>query len=93
MSEEMRRLLVMDLQKWMQSRLELNVHKGDNWQECAPVWLLGRLQEEVNELCDAVFGRGRSNPALVWAEAADVANFAAMLADCVAPARAAEEER
>jgi len=60
----------------MEDRLQANDHKG-GWADCADEYLLRRLQEEVNELHVAM----RDRPLDVGEEAADVANFAMMLAD------------
>lgn len=56
---------------WKYSRDELD---DGTW------YLICRLKEEVGELTRASCGR---DPAAAWKEAADVANFAAMLADNV----------
>jgi NTP pyrophosphatase (non-canonical NTP hydrolase) len=59
----------------MVEKLALNDHKG-GWDGEDPAWLLDRLQEELNELREAVEVGGD-----VIGEAADVANFALMVAD------------
>lgn len=64
----------------MQLALDKNSHKG-TWSHCRPSWLLRRLETEVRELRRAV--RKREPASRVWQEAADVANFAAMVADVV----------
>ena len=64
------------------------------WKECELEWLFGRLREEVDELHDAVtnhlrdcranyrsVSEGPMFPPDVAGEAADVANFAMMIAD------------
>ena len=48
------------------------------WKHCTPEWLLDRLLEEVMELRWSVLGNGEDD---IPREAADVANFAMMLAD------------
>ena len=59
----------------MERRLEENDHKG-GWECCTDKWLFNRLRQEMKELACAVKeGRG------VVEEAADVANFAMMIAD------------
>lgn len=77
----------------MERTLRENDHKG-GWKKCEPEWLLNRLGEEVQELVDAqqrlkwalpMEDRGdipvfRKVLAL-GKEAADVANFAMMIAD------------
>lgn len=64
----------------MQAKLDANLHKL-HWAhpEVTTDYLLGRLEEEVQELRDTL--ADYRHPSEVWAEAADVANFAAMLAD------------
>jgi NTP pyrophosphatase (non-canonical NTP hydrolase) len=59
----------------MMEKFAANIHKG-RWDDCDPEWLLDRLQEELTELREAVANGGD-----VRAEAADVANFALMIAD------------
>lgn len=65
----------------MEAKLEANRHKGDRdgWIRCSVGdFLLPRLREEFGELCDAL---PEGAPAEIAAEAADVANFAMMIAD------------
>jgi len=60
--------------------MEAELRKHDDrpgWKHCNLDWLLGRLREETGELSDAVFIRGQHTAE----EAADVANFAMMIAD------------
>ena len=72
----------------MEKRLRENDHKG-GWHGALPQELLGRLQEEVQELDDAVdfvgdparLGSLASLSSIVWDEASDVANFAMMAAE------------
>lgn len=73
----------------MEVRLKENDHKG-GWQNCRNTWLMGRLLEEFVELQKAVDECNRApadDPLLPMArlnvlrEAADVANFAMMVAD------------
>lgn len=89
----------------MEAKLEKNRHKGnrEGWLGDAPETLLGRLREEVRELELALMpGLGGMNPLQLEQlnrgdiaerranEAADVANFAMMIADTcggVQPAR------
>lgn len=59
----------------MESKLKLNDHKG-GWSDCDKHWLMTRLYEEADELCDAV-NRGVGTE--IQGEAADVANFAMMI--------------
>ena len=70
----------------MESKLRANDHKA-HWRECSLDYLLTRLEQEALELREAInCGDG------VIGEAADVANFAMMIADIVQP-RSAKEER
>ena len=61
----------------MEDRLRANEHKG-GWKGCNTNWLMGRLREEAKEL-QAIFDQGMGGD--VGHEAADVANFAMMVAD------------
>lgn len=60
----------------MERKLRANDHKG-GWSNESPEWLLSRLREEVAELEQLVASGG---PGVVG-EAADVANFAMMVAE------------
>jgi hypothetical protein len=66
--------------QWFAEQMELalgdNDHKG-GWTSCTPYWLLRRLRGETQELEREVKKRGH----LIVREAADVANFALMIAD------------
>lgn len=79
----------------MEQQLAANDHKG-HWGGCRPEWLLARLTEEAGELAQALLQRddairlmntaqrGTLNPKhaeRIAKEAADVANFALMIAD------------
>ncbi len=66
----------------MEARLAANDHKG-GWQGEDVFWLLGRIRSERMELVDAVgmLIAGKTTPEAVLREAADVANFAMMVAD------------
>lgn len=67
----------------MEEKLRANDHKG-GWEEMRPEWLTGRLKGEVEELCEAVHpaqGPADRFPDRIIGEAADVANFAMMVAD------------
>ena len=60
-----------------------NRHKGD-WSACDYAYLLRRLREETEELRFRLLGLIRSQattPEQILSEAADVANFAMMIAD------------
>ena len=59
----------------MEAKLRENDHKG-GWDDCELGWLLRRLGQEVGEL-----RRALKKEKHVVREAADVANFAMMIAD------------
>jgi hypothetical protein len=61
----------------MEARLRDNDHKG-GWENESDSYLLRRLDEETTELQRAVFGM---TDEYIIMEAADVANFAMMIAD------------
>ena len=62
----------------MEARLRANDHKG-GWQRCSIDWLLARLIQEAGELAEEVIAEITEKGVLY--EAADVANFAMMIAD------------
>lgn len=68
----------------MESKLQENDHKG-GWDDCGIFWLRNRLVEEVKELSDAMEAGHNSESGIdlenIIREAADVANFAMMIAD------------
>lgn len=64
----------------MEKKLRENDHKG-GWDGCDPWGLIVRTYEELGELCDAY--TSGEDPDTVIREAADVANFAMMVADIV----------
>lgn len=66
----------------MQSKLEENAHKG-GWDDDSAEELLARLVEETRELRTAI--RKGKPKAEVVEEAADVANFAMMIAEVYEP--------
>lgn len=83
----------------MEAKLDRNRHKGDSegWRKDAPRALFDRLEEEVRELKLALrLGRARwyetAQISDIISEAADVANFAMMLADVAALAAAPEQK-
>ena len=90
--------LIEALASAMQSKLAKNRGKR-HWQDAAPTYLIDRLRQEVEELEQAIGGyleEGSADEDDVWNEAADVANFAAMLADNAtgrSEARADSQER
>ncbi|MGG4288345.1 hypothetical protein ABEW81_11165 [Priestia megaterium] len=67
--------------KWfadqMEEKLRENDHKG-GWEDCDYGYLIPRLGEEVNELVQAIVS---GQTVSIVKEAADVANFAMMIAD------------
>lgn len=65
----------------MGERLDANSHKSGWWRE-SPRWLLNRLKQEVRELERAIKRKQPSER--IRHEAADVGNFAAMVADVYA---------
>lgn len=75
----------------MEHKLSLNRRKGDSagWRRSGAHALQDRLDDEVEELAEALANYGPkaimcdSNRLHVLLEAADVANFAMMIADCV----------
>ena len=59
----------------MLDKMRVNAHKA-HWNTVTQQWLMERLHEEVYELVETLANGGD-----VISEAADVANFAAMIAD------------
>jgi NTP pyrophosphatase (non-canonical NTP hydrolase) len=66
----------------MEKELKENDHKG-GWQNESMEHMLVRLQEERDELVYAIdkFLIDKKDPREIFSEAADVANFAMMIAD------------
>ena len=67
---------------WFAERMEAELAENDHkrhWSSCTPGWLLKRLEDEVAELRRAV--ETGAPAARVISEAADVGNFAMMIAD------------
>lgn len=64
----------------MEAKLAANDHKPD-WRNFAPEYLLARLHDEMVELAKAMWDHEYGLDVDVVAEAADVANFAMMIAD------------
>ncbi|MEF2243988.1 hypothetical protein [Paenibacillus sp. IITD108] len=62
----------------MEMKLRENDHKG-GWEECSLDWLYSRLCQETKELWRSIDHPSTYN--MVALEAADVANFAMMIAD------------
>ena len=76
---------VREFAREMEARLRANEHKG-GWKNDSPLDLLQRVLEETEELRAVVReirdnGLPRRLRDNVWAEAADVGNFAMMVAD------------
>lgn len=73
----------------MEAKLEANRHKGDRegWMSCTPDFLFDRLRQESLELGGSIVQHrpdlNITNAECVADEAADVANFAMMIADVV----------
>lgn len=69
----------------MRAKLIANLYKP-GWKGANLAWLLGRLTEETDELANALLEPRclRGDTDHVVAEAADVANFAMMIADVAA---------
>lgn len=71
-----------DQVKWfaeqMEAKLQENDHKG-GWENCSVEYLLNRLNEEAQELFYAT--ETPNSMETIIREAADVANFAMMIAD------------
>lgn len=63
----------------MERTLRDNDHKG-GWKGCTDEYLISRLREEVDELIAAMAAKEPRD--VIYKEAADVANFALMIADC-----------
>lgn len=76
---------------WMEQKLSENRHKGgrESWLRDDPLALLARLREEAHELEAEIVGlsMGFSSELSILREAADVANFAMMIADSVTRSR------
>lgn len=68
----------------MENKLKENDHKG-GWGDCDLQYLYTRLGEETKELLNELqaFVYGENNHDKVISEAADIANFAMMIADRV----------
>jgi NTP pyrophosphatase (non-canonical NTP hydrolase) len=65
----------------METRLRANDHKG-GWADCDFPYLIRRIREETDELADTMRDvGGLYDYAEIRREAADVANFAMMVAD------------
>jgi len=74
----------------MEAKLRENDHKG-GWENCSLDWLIERLFQEANELWRTI--NHPSTFEMVIYEAADVANFAMMIADIARRINAPETEK
>lgn len=85
---EMRRIAVESFADLMEQRLTKNDHKG-GWEDDSDKYLIERLEEELLELKQAIIAVETNNSSWmrqilrrnIRNEAADVANFAMMIAD------------
>jgi NTP pyrophosphatase (non-canonical NTP hydrolase) len=68
---------VLALSRVQMSKLAENIHKG-KWEDVEPMYAFKRLMQEAIELFEEIQREGV--PEDVWKEAADVANFAMILA-------------
>jgi NTP pyrophosphatase (non-canonical NTP hydrolase) len=75
----------------MEKKLRENDHKG-GWEDCENDYLFGRLKEETEELLEAVECSFDISSKEVLSEAADVANFALMIADNYRKNKALDDE-
>jgi NTP pyrophosphatase (non-canonical NTP hydrolase) len=73
----------------MEAKLRANDYKG-GWESLTPDWLVARMLQEMGELALAVAGEIGGGEVLY--EAADVANFAMMIADVSGELRIAAGE-
>jgi PRTRC genetic system protein C len=78
-TEDIQRPVVKAFANFMEIRLRANDHKG-GWEDVDPLWLLGRLQENVADLA-AELNEESCDPDLAFEAATDVANYAMMIAD------------
>lgn len=69
---------VKEFAEQMEIKLRENDHKG-GWKNCSYDYLFSRIQEELDELYQAVMNGARY--AVIMREAADVGNFAMMISD------------
>lgn len=77
-TDEQDRRLINRMHHHMERKLAANQDKR-HWSDASNEYLFRRLLEEVAELREAIFNHRDSEA--VWSEAADVANFAAMIAE------------
>lgn len=84
----MRRIAVESFADLMEQRLSKNDHKG-GWEDESNKYLIERIEEELEELKEAIIAVETNNSSWlrqqlyksIRDEAADVANFAMMIAD------------
>jgi hypothetical protein len=74
--------------EWFSQQMEINLYENDHkggWENCGIFWLRERLVQEVRELSPAMYVGHNSESGIdsvnIIREAADVANFAMMIAD------------
>lgn len=68
---------VLALSRVQMAKLAENIHKG-KWEDVDPMYAFKRLMQEAIELFEEIQLQGA--PEDIWKEAADVANFAMILA-------------
>ena len=76
-TQQEERELIGKMATFMRLRLIQNRHKS-HWLDDSMEFLRQELRRELEELDDAII---KNEIGLIWAKAADVANFAAMIAD------------
>lgn len=69
---------VAKLSQFQNQKLEKNAHKG-RWEDVEPIAAFKRLIDEASELLEAVINGYSVKD--VWEEAADVSNFALIMAE------------
>ena len=70
--------------RWFAQQMELQLRANDwkgGWHNDGPAPLYGMLRQEMQELAYAIFPRCEEEAERIVKEAADVANFAMMIAD------------
>ena len=69
---------------WFAELMELVLSKNDHkfsWYNCNYTYLMGRLQEELEEIGVEINKRHQSEPDVIVRECVDVANIAMMIAN------------
>ena len=77
MSKKKNENLINKLGKVMLNKLEDNDHQS-GWKDCTMSYFFNRVEQEVDELRDALFDGDKEE---IKSECADVANFCAMIID------------